>query len=98
MVKKPQKICFQKVIHQMAAYLIWLRRNCGDFPGSPVVKNLPCNAGDGGSSPGWGTGISYASRATKPCIASTEPCITSRESVHQKERSHVAQLRCGAAK
>ena len=24
-----------------------------DFPGAPVVKNLPCNAGDGGSSPGW---------------------------------------------
>ena len=45
----------------MAAYLIWLRRNCGDFPGSPVVKNLPCNAGDMGSSPGWGTGISHAS-------------------------------------
>ena len=25
-----------------------------DFPGGPVVKNLPDNAGDMGSSPGWG--------------------------------------------
>ena len=25
-----------------------------DFPGGPVVKNLPCNAGDMGSIPGPG--------------------------------------------
>ena len=25
-----------------------------DFPGGPVVKNLPCNAGDKGSIPGLG--------------------------------------------
>ena len=24
-----------------------------DFPGGPVVKNLPCNAGDAGLIPGW---------------------------------------------
>ena len=27
----------------------------GDFPGGPVVKNLPCNAGDAGLIPGRGT-------------------------------------------
>ena len=27
---------------------------CGDFPGGTVVKNLPANAGDRGSSPGPG--------------------------------------------
>ena len=26
-----------------------------DFPGSPVVKNPPCNAGDAGSIPGQGS-------------------------------------------
>ena len=31
-----------------------------DFPGSPVVKNLPCEAGDLGSIPGWGTMIPHA--------------------------------------
>ena len=34
----------------------WLgsRAEQRDFPGGPVVKNPPCNAGDKGSIPGWG--------------------------------------------
>ena len=31
-----------------------------DFPGGPVVKNLPSNAGDAGSIPGQGTKIPHA--------------------------------------
>ena len=31
-----------------------------DFPGGPVVKNQPCNAGDMGSIPGQGTKILHA--------------------------------------
>ena len=31
-----------------------------DFPGSPEVKTLPCNAGDGGSIAGFGTKILQA--------------------------------------
>ena len=31
-----------------------------DFPGGPVVKNLSCNAGVTGLSPGLGTKIPYA--------------------------------------
>ena len=31
-----------------------------DFPGGPVVKNLPSNAGYTGSIPGWGTKIPHA--------------------------------------
>ena len=30
-----------------------------DFPGGPVVKNPPCNAGDVGSIPGQGTKIPH---------------------------------------
>ena len=30
------------------------RRTPGDFPGGPVVKNLPCNVGNTGSIPGCG--------------------------------------------
>ena len=33
---------------------ITLKNSCGDFPGGTVVKNLPANAGDTGSSPGPG--------------------------------------------
>ena len=36
-----------------------------DFPGSPVVKTLPSNAGDVGSIPGWGDKIPHASGAKK---------------------------------
>jgi len=31
-----------------------------DFSGGPEVKNLPSNAGDTGSIPGWGTTKSHA--------------------------------------
>ena len=31
-----------------------------DFPGGPGVKNLPCNAGDTGSIPGWETKSPYS--------------------------------------
>ena len=32
----------------------------GDFPGGPVVKNMPANAGDMNSVPGLGTKIPHA--------------------------------------
>ena len=32
-----------------------------DFPGGPVVKNLPCNTKDMGSIPGKGTKTPHAS-------------------------------------
>ena len=35
-----------------------------DFPGGPVVKNLPCNAGDMGSILGQGTKIPMYCRAS----------------------------------
>ena len=38
----------------------------GDFPGGPVVKNLPCNAGNTGLIPGWGTKIPHAMEQLNP--------------------------------
>ena len=37
-----------------------------DFPGGPVVKNPPSNAGDSGLIPGWGTKIPHTMETTKP--------------------------------
>ena len=37
-----------------------------DFPGGPVVKTLPSNAGGAGSIPGLGAKIPHASRPKKP--------------------------------
>ena len=36
------------------------------FPGGPVVKNLPCNAGDGGLIPGQGSKIPHAAKQLSP--------------------------------
>ena len=52
------------VVHQKLTQhckaIIYSPKNWGAFPGGPVVKNLPCNAGDGGLIPGRGTEISHA--------------------------------------
>ena len=37
-----------------------------NFPGGPVVKNLPYNAGDKGLIPGWGTKIPHAAEPPRP--------------------------------
>ena len=42
-----------------------------DSPGGPVVKNLPANAGDMGSIPGWGTKILQAGGQPRPHSATT---------------------------
>ena len=36
------------------SFLSAIKKEAGDFPGGAVVKNLPANAGDTGSSPGPG--------------------------------------------
>ena len=43
-----------------------------DFPGGPVVKNTPYNAGDAGSIPGQGTKIPYAMGQLSPSTTTTE--------------------------
>ena len=46
-----------------------------DFPGGPVAKNLPYNAGDSGSIRGWGTKIPHATGQLSPRAATTEPML-----------------------
>ena len=43
-----------------------------DFPGGPVVKNLPSNAGDASSIPGRGTKIPHAAGQLSPLTTTTE--------------------------
>ena len=52
------------------------------FPGGPVVKNLPSNAGDVGSIPGGRTKNLTCQGANKPAHISTMEPHTSGESVH----------------
>ena len=44
----------------------------GGFPGGPVVKNPPSNAGDMGSIPGGGTKIPHATGQLSPCTTTGE--------------------------
>ena len=50
-----------------------------DFPGGPVVKNLPCNVEDEGSIPGWGSKILHA------------PGQGSPRTIRSNKRAHVLQ-------
>ena len=43
-----------------------------DLPSGPVVKNLPCNAGDAGSIPGQGTKIPHAVEQLSPLSTTAE--------------------------
>ena len=45
----------------------------GDFPGGPVVKNLPCNAGDTCSVPGQGNKLPHALKQLSPHAVTPEP-------------------------
>ena len=38
-----------------------IKKRAGDFPGGPVDKTSPSNAGGAGSIPGWGAKITRAS-------------------------------------
>ena len=46
--------------------------NDGNFPGGPVVENLPFNSGHSGLIPNQETKIPHAARQLSPCTATTE--------------------------
>ena len=59
--------------HHFTATKKTMLKKKGDFPGGPVVKNLPANAGGTGSIPGLGTKIPHAMGQLNPCTTTTEP-------------------------
>ena len=84
---------------------IWLR----DFPGGPVIKNLPSNAGDEGSIPGWGIKIPHGVGAPEPTGQNSEPALSRATEacalqlgrsphVLQLEKAHALQWRPSTAK
>ena len=52
--------------------LVYVKMDPWDFPGGPVVKNPPYNAGDAGLIPGQGTKIPHAVGQLSPRTATTE--------------------------
>ena len=61
-----------------------------DFPGGPVVKNPPCNAGDMSLIPGEGTKILHAAEKLSSLAATTEPCTATRESLFMRHHKDPA--------
>ena len=59
---------------------------CWDFPGHPVVKNLPSNAGDVGWIPGWGTEIPSAAGQLSLHTATRQPAHRSENPGQPKEK------------
>ena len=55
-------------------------QNCmkGNFPGGPLVKNLPCNAGNVGLIPGLETKIPQTSRQLSLRPVLKIPCATTK--------------------
>ena len=56
-----------------------------DFPGGPVVKNTPSNAGNSGSIPGPETKISRAEGQLSPRAATPEKALNLEKPSHCKE-------------
>ena len=53
-----------------------------DFPGGPVVKSPPSNAGDTGSIPGWGTKI--AGQLSPRAATKTQPSQLNKQIFFKK--------------
>lgn len=56
-----------------------------DLPGGPVVKNLPCNAGDTGLILGQGIKIPQASGHLSPCATKKNPQAVMNTQHSQKQ-------------
>ena len=60
-----------------------------DFPGGPVVKTLPSNAGGVDSIPGWGADIPHTSGPKKQNIKQKQYCNKfNKDFPHQKKKAY----------
>ena len=72
--------------------IIPIRRSCpGDFSGSPVVKNLPRNAGDKGVIPSWGTKIPHAVKQLR-LRAATRVRARQQKILHDATKTQCSQM------
>ena len=63
----------------------------GGFPGGPVVKSTPCNAGEVGLIPGQRTKISHAKEQLSPS-ASTRVHVLQRKIPHDATKTLHSQI------
>ena len=71
-VKDKKKSLYCIIFRRKGKKAHYSERKGRDFPGGPVVKNIPSSAGDGASIPGGGTKIPYATGQLSPCASTRE--------------------------
>ena len=65
----------------------------GDFPGGPVVKSPPCNAGEVGLIPGQRTKISHAKEQWSPSVSTKESmCCMQWKILHDATKALHSQI------
>ena len=70
-----------------------------DFPGGPVVKNLPCNAEVVGSLLGQGTKIPHAEEQLSLCTTMRDSMHHNKILMHHKKKLHDAvKILCATIK
>ena len=57
------------------------------FPGGPVVKTPPANAGEHRFSP-WSGKIPHTTEQLSPCTATTKPVLCNKRSHHSEKLTH----------
>ena len=69
------------------------KRELGDFPGSPVVKTSPSNAGGAGLNPGQGAKIPHASWPKNQNIIQKQCCNKFKKDLRKKksELGHLSE-------
>ena len=72
MVGRLKTLFYNEQAENQPLYLESLKSRHRDFPGGPVVKNPPYNAGHAGSIPGQGTKIPHAMGQLSLCATTTE--------------------------
>jgi len=65
-----------------------VKTKVGDFPGGPVVKTSPSNAGGAGSIPSQGAKISHASRPKHQNIKQKQYCNKFNKDLKKKTPSN----------
>ena len=64
---------FGQVFKILFCVTLFCENPCRDVPGGSAVKNLPCNAGDEGSTPGQETKVPHGMGQLSPSATMTEP-------------------------
>ena len=88
---------FWKLCGAWNSMFFWFKKPWRDFPGGPVVKNLPCSAGDSGLITGWGTKIPHATGQLSPQATTTDPACRNWRGCVPQWRAFVLQLGPDAA-